>query len=164
MGNDSVIWIEVVIAILIAFLSAGAGGWVGYVFARVRDDRLRTVDFALHVLSEEFSGKRIRFLDVLKKLTDQELETASNPKVKEFTIFRRDSIEIFNTYELICLLKSKGDLDEKIFATQLLPLIADDYAAADTFFDKMEKFQKANGGDLRRPFYENIALCAPRPK
>lgn len=164
MENDSVIWLELIVAVIIAFLSAGAGGWVGYVLARVRDDRLRTVDFALHILSEEFSGKRLRFLDVLGKLTDQELETASNPKVDEFAIFRRDSIEIFNTYELICLLKSKGDLDEKIFSTQLLPIMAADYAAADTFFEKMEEFQKANGGDLRRPFYEKIALCAPRPE
>lgn len=156
------VWLELIVAVVIAFLSAGAGGWVGYVLARVRDDRLRTVDFALHILSEEFSGKRLRFLDVLKKLTDTELATAANPNVEEFSVFRRDCVEIFNTYELICLLKSKGDLDEMIFSSELLPIIAADYEAADAFFEKMEDVQKANGGDLRRPFYPKIALCAPR--
>ena len=153
---------DLVVTIFIAFLSAGAGGWLGYVLARIRDDRLRTVDFALHILSEDFTSKRLRFLQVMSKLTEQELVTASNPNVDEFALFRRDSVEIFNTYELVCLLKVKGDLDEQIFTTQVLPIVSADYSMADPLFAKMEEYQIVGGGDERRPFYPNIAKCAPR--
>jgi len=155
---------ELLIAVLIAFLSAAAGGWLGYILARVRDDRLRTVDLAMKLLSEDFSSKRIQFIYNLSKMTDAELEEAVNPKVAEYEDFRRDSIEIFNIYELICLLRYNGDLNKEIFSTHILPLISEDYAASDKYFQKIEDNQIATGGDLRRPFYDKIAIYAPRGK
>ena len=154
--------VEIGIAVLIAFLSAAAGGYLGYHFGRVRDDRLRTVDFAIGLLEETFTIKRMRFLNTLKKLNEADLQTAANTNVGEFEPFRRDCFEIFNRYELICLLKTKGDLDTKIFADQILPIIRSDYEVADGFFEQVALHQERIGGDVGRPFYEHIALIAPR--
>ncbi len=106
---------KIVIEVLIGFLSAALAGWLGYLLARVRDDRLRSVDHALHLISEDFTTKRLRFLSTLRKLWPADLKTAANMSVEEFELFRRDCLEIINTYELICILKNNGHLDKVIY-------------------------------------------------
>lgn len=106
---------KIVIAVLIGFLSAALGGWLGYLLARIRDDRLRSVDHTMHLISEDFTTKRLRFLSTLRKLWPADLKTAANMSVEEFELFRRDCLEIINTYELICILKNNGHLDKVIY-------------------------------------------------
>ncbi|WP_299650871.1 hypothetical protein [uncultured Jannaschia sp.] len=151
--------------VLVTVGAAAIGGWIGFLLAKWRDDRLRAVNLTMSLKSNEFVRVRLRVLEVLRRQDVGRSEVADFA-LPQWRTFRLELTEVFNRYDLICFLLDKGDLSRTVFERYLRTSIAEDYASAQWVFAAMEGYSILDGGDIRRPFFPCIrrALGRTRPR
>ena len=150
-----------VLAIASAVVGALLGGYAGYFFASRKENRLVTVQFLRDVLGDEFTKKRVRFLDYLGE-TDKDLSEFASSREAKFRTLRQEIVEVFNTYDIVCGLSKTGDIDATLFDKYLRRIIQDDYSEVNEALRQIEVHQLHNSGPLRRPFFPAIAEVVGR--
>lgn len=147
---------EVIIGVLVALAAAVTGAWLGSHFTKVREDKIRTTELSMRVLSDDTTKKRVGYLKYLND-PNTDAKTLAVDLSQEYDDFRKNITSVFNQYDLICLLHKEGFLNEAIFESYIEPFIKPDYVLADEFLNELRIHLLHQGDNTPRPFFPNIS-------
>lgn len=158
---DSNSGLELAVVLLVTVVAGLGGGWFGFILAKLRDDRLRTAEFAMEIASSSFTKMRLHFRDKLNEQGCDVTEYADMKNLRHKSL-RNDITAVLNFYEIVCSLREERVLDGRLFDKHIKPLIKHDYELTDSYWRAVEIYQLHNNGELRRPFFPAISRVVGR--